>query len=177
MQNLIDFAPLNIGSGTTNLSYRQLLSYKFNKGFYVDLRASYTYRSNVPNIHRDFYYDQGSAYYSNEVNVPDLFDWAGAVGFSNKKVLAEVSYESYNCFGGGDMRTWDPGFPSNKMNATMIAGRFDYYFSKPKGLNSSLNAGYTLTGRNVGQSFYAGITVNYIFPVWGVKKSEDKPVK
>jgi hypothetical protein len=174
---LIDFAPLNIGTGTTNISYRQLLSYKLNLGFYFDLRGTYTYRSNVPNIHRDFYYDQGSAYYSNEVSVPDLFDWAGAAGFSNKKLLAEINYESYSCFGGSDIRTWDPGFPSNKMNATMIAGRFDYYFSKPKGLNTSLNAGYTLTGRNVGQLTYVGLAVNYIFPAWGTKKAEDKPVK
>lgn len=173
---LIDFAPLNIGSGTTNFSYRQLISYKLNKGFYIDLRGNYTYRSNVPNIHRDFYYDQGHAYYSDEVVVPNLFDWAAAVGFSNKKILTEISYQSYSCFGGSDMRTWDPGFPSNKMDATVIAGRFDYYFSKPKGLNTSLNAGYTLTGRNIGKSTYIGLAVNYIFPVWGKKITEDKPV-
>src|SRR6185295_13385755 len=146
------------------------------KGFYVDLRGSYTYRSNIPNIHRDFYYDQGQAYYTNEVTVPDLFDWAGAVGFSNKKLLAEVSYQSYSCFGGSDMRTWDPGFPTNNMNGSVIAGRFDYYFSKPRGLNTSLNAGYTLTGSNIGKSTYIGLAVNYIFPVWGEKKTEDKPV-
>ncbi len=174
---LIDFAPLNIGTGTTNISYRQLLSYKLKKGFYADLRGNYTYRSNVPDIHRDFYYDQGGAYYSNEVKVPDLFDWAAALGFSNKKLLAEVNYLYYYCFSGGDIRTWDPGFPSNKMNATMIAGRFDYYFSKPKGLNISVNGGYTLTGRNTGKSTFAGIAVNYIFTAWGEKKTDDKPVK
>jgi len=173
---LIDFAPLNIGVGTTNISYRQLISYKLNKGFYMDLRGNYTYRSNVPNIHRDFYFDQGQAYYSNEVSVPDLFDWAAALGFSNKKILAEVNYQAYSCFGGSDIRTWDPPFPSNKMNSTVIAGRFDYYFSKPMGLNISLNAGYTLAGRNIGKSTYAGLAVNYIFPLWGKKKTEDKPV-
>lgn len=173
---LIDFAPLNIGSGTTNISYRQLLSYKLNKGFYFDLRGNYTHRSNVPNIHRDFYYDQGHAYYSNEVNVPDVFDWAGAIGFSNEKLLAEINYQSYTCFGGSDIRTWDAPFPTNKMNGSVIAGRFDYYFSKPKGLNTSINAGYTLTGRNVGKSTYIGLAVNYIFPLWGAKKTEDKPV-
>lgn len=173
---IIDFAPLNIGSGSTTFSYRQLLSYKFNKGFYVDARASYTYRANIKNIHRDFYYDQGAAYYSNEVKVPDLFDWAGVLGFSNGKILAEVSYQSHTCFGGSDIKIWEPGFPTNKMEATEIAARFDYYFKKPKGLNINIMGGYTLTGRNIGKSTYAGLAVNYIFPLWGAKKSEDKPV-
>src|SRR4030095_14252661 len=59
---LIDFAPLNLGLGTTNLSYRQMISYKLDKGFYADLRGTYTYRSNIPDIHREFYYDQNNAY-------------------------------------------------------------------------------------------------------------------
>jgi hypothetical protein len=117
------------------------------------------------------------AYYSNEVKVPDLFDWDVTLGFSNKKILAEVDYLSYSCFGGSDIRRWDPGFPSNKMNATEIAARFDYYFSKPKGLYPSLMAGYTLTGRNIGKSAFASLAVNYTFPVWGKRKSDDKPTQ
>jgi len=171
---LIDFAPLNIGPGCTEISYRQLFTYQFNNGFYAHVRANFTYRSNVPDIHRDFYYDQGSAYYTNEVNVPDLFDWAGAVGFSNKKFIAEINYQAYSCFGGGDIRTWDPGFPSNKMNSTVIAGRFQYYITKNRALFTNLTGGYTLTGRNIGKSTYAGLALEYTFPVWGGKKSEDK---
>jgi hypothetical protein len=174
---LLDFAPLSIGTGTTNISYRQLVSYKLDKGFYLDLKGTYTYRSNVADIHRDFYFDQNNAYYTNEVEVPNLFDWDVTLGFSNKKILAEVNYLSYSCFGGGDMRVWDPGFPSNKMDATEISARFDYYFSKPRGLYPSVIAGYTLTGRNVGKSTFAGISLNYTFPVWGKRKAADKPTQ
>ncbi|MFI5134913.1 MAG: transporter [Chitinophagales bacterium] len=174
---LVDFAPLSIGTGTTNLSYRQLVSYKLDKGFYLDLKGNYTYRSNIPDIHRDFYYDQGGDYYTNEVNVPDVFDWAVAVGFSNKKLLAELSFLSYNTLGGSDIRLWDPGFPTNNIDANSINGRFDYYFSKPKGLNFSVNTGYVVSGRNTGQSLYGNIGVNYFFPIWKERPAEDKPVK
>lgn len=170
---LVDFAPLNLGSGTTNLSYRQMVQYKLNKGFFVEAKANYTYRSDISDIHRDFYYDQGEAYYSDEVYVHDVFDWAAVVGFSNEKFLAEAGYTSYNTLGGSDIRTWDPGFPTNDMDANAVTGRFDYYFSKPKGLQISATGGYTVSGRNMGQSWFANIGVDYLFPLWGKKKSAE----
>lgn len=164
---LVDFAPLNLGSGTTNFSYRQLLQYKLQKGFYAELKGNYTLRSNIPSIHRDFYYDEGNAYYENEVHVPDVFDWAAAVGFSNEHVLGEVVFSSYNTLGGSDIRNWDPGFPTNNTDANVISGRFNYYFSNPAGLQLVAKAGYTVSGRNAGQSWFGNVGVAYLFPVWG----------
>jgi hypothetical protein len=174
---LIDYAPLNLGSGTTNLSYRQLISYKLEKGIYFDGRATYTYRSNVNDINRGgFYYDEGEAYYSDEVKVPDVFDWTLAVGFSNNRLLTEASFTNYNTLGGSDIRVWEPGFPTNKANFSSVQGRFDYYFAIPKGLNFSARVGYTVAGRNVGQSWYGNLSVNYLFSAWGEKQQEAKPV-
>jgi len=164
---LVDFAPLNLGAGTTNLSYRQMLNYQLDKGFFTSLRANYTYRSNIPSIHRDFYFDQNQAYYSNEVKVDDMLDWTAALGFSNKQIFAEVSYNTINTLGGSDIRTWEPGFPTNNMDFSTLIGRFDYYFSPSGGLNLSLAGGYTLAGRNTGQSLFGSLSVNYQFPVWG----------
>ena len=166
---LVDFAPLNLGAGTTNLSYRQMLNYQLDKGFFTSLRANYTYRSNIPSIHRDFYFDQNQAYYGNEVKVDDVLDWTAALGFSNKQILAEVSYNAVNTLGGSDIRTWEPGFPTNNMDFSTVIGRFDYYFSESGGLNLSLAGGYTLAGRNTGQSLFGSLSVNYQFPVWGSK--------
>ncbi|MCY7410197.1 MAG: transporter, partial [Chitinophagales bacterium] len=45
---LVDYGPVNIGNGTTNLSYRQMFEYKFDKGLFINAKANYTYRSNVP---------------------------------------------------------------------------------------------------------------------------------
>lgn len=164
---LVDFAPLNLGNGTTNLSYRQMVTYQLDKGFFANLRGNYTYRSNIPNIHRDFYYDQGAGYYSNEVRVDDVLDWSAALGYGSKRIFAELSYNAVNTLGGSDIRIWEPGFPSNDMDFTTIAGRFDYYFSDSGGLNLSLGGGYTLSGKNVGQALFGSISVNYQFPVWG----------
>lgn len=168
---LVDFAPLNCGNGTTNLSFRQIVHYHFEKGFYFGAKANYTYRSNIPNIHRDFYYDNGSGYYSDEVLVPNIFDWIGTVGFANDHLLAELDYMSANTLGGTDIYTWEPGFPTNKVNYTTISGRFDYFFNKPDGLNIIATAGYTLSGRNAGQSMFASIGVNYLFALWHKKEA------
>jgi hypothetical protein len=164
---LIDFGPLNIGAGTTNLSYRQLIKYKMDNGFYITPLANFTLRSNVPDIHRgEFYFDNGQAYYSNEVHVPNQFDWSLAVGYQKKTFLAELGYTSLHTLGGTDIRTWDAGFPTNKVNASAIYGRYDYYMQKPHGLNFSLVAGYTVAGRNTGKPFYAALSVNYLFGLW-----------
>lgn len=164
---LVDFAPLNLGFGTTNLSYRQMAAYQTDMGLYFGARANYTYRSNVPNIHRDFYYDQGNAYYLNEINVDDVLDWTLAAGYTDAHILAEIDFNAVNTLGGSDIRTWDPGFPSNDMDAATLTGRFDYYFSKSKGLNFSVTGGYTLSGRNVGQSVFGNVGINYLFSLWG----------
>ena len=164
---LIDFAPLNLGAGTTNVSYRQMVNYQLDKGYYAGVRANYTHRSNVPDIHRDFYFDDGTAYYGNEVQVDDVLDWTASIGYSDSRILAEIDFNSYNTLGGSDIRTWDPGFPSNNTDFNTLVGRFDYYFSESGGLNISVIGGYTLSGRNAGQSILGSIAVNYQFPVWG----------
>ena len=168
---LIDFAPLNCGSGTTNLSYRQIVHYHFDNGFYFGGKANYTYRSNIPDIHREFYYDNGAGYYNNEVFVPNVFDWIGTVGFANDHLLAELDYMSANSLGGTDIAIWEPGFPTNNVDYTTISARFDYFFNKPDGLNITASAGYTLSGRNAGQSMFGSIGVNYLFALWHKKET------
>lgn len=168
---LVDFAPLNCGAGTTNLSYRQIINYQLDKGWYIGGKAMYMYRSNIPNIHRDMYYDQGAAYYTNEVFVPNIFEWMGAIGFRNEHLLAEINYIENNTLGGSDIFTWEPGFPTNNVDLTMLTGRFDYYFNKPNGLNITAAVGYTLAGRNAGQSMFASIGINYLFAIWQKKEA------
>ena len=171
---LIDFSPLNIGNGTTNLSYRQMFKYKLDKGFYADLKGNYTWRSNIPSIYREFYFDEGEAYYTNEVDVHNIFDWALAVGYSKPKYMVEAGFTSINTLGGGDIRTWDPGFPTNNVDASSVYGRFDYFLTEGKGFNFSLIGGYTVAGRNTGQPWFANLSLNYLFPVWGKSSGEEE---
>lgn len=169
---LVDFAPLNIGWGTTNLSLRQMASYSTEKGFFVGLKGNYTYRSNIGSIHRDFYYDQGQAHYGNEVMVHDIFDWTTAIGYNTGRLLLEVDLNGVNTLGGSDIRAWDPGFPTNNMDFTTLTGRFDYYFTEGRGFNISLTGGTTLAGRNVGKAVFGNLTLNYLFPVWGQNQTD-----
>ena len=170
---LVDFSPLSIGAGTTNWNYRQMLAYTFEKGFYVQAKGNYTLRSNIPDIHRDFYYDDGNSYYGNEVHVYDIFDWSAVVGFSNEHFKAEAVYSAYNTLGGTDIRTWDAGFATNNVDANAIIGNFEYYFSKPKNLEISATIGYTVSGRNTGQSGFGSIGLDYYFPLWHKKEAAE----
>lgn len=170
---LIDFTPLSLGSGTTNLNYRQMLAYRIEKGFYVQAKANYTYRSNVSDIHRDYYYDDGNSFYGNEVHVYDVFDWTAVLGFNNQRFKAEAFYSSYNTLGGTDIRTWDAGFPTNNVEAGSLGANFEYYFSKPHGLQVTGGVGYTVSGRNSGKPVFANIGIDYYFPLWGKKKEAE----
>lgn len=170
---LVDFAPLNLGWGTTNLSLRQMASYITEKGYFVGLKGNYTYRSNISNIHRDFYFDQGQAHYGNEVYVHDIVDWTAAIGYNTGRLLLEVDLNQTNTLGGSDIRAWDPGFPTNNVDFTTVTGRLDYYFNEGRGINISLTGGYTLAGRNAGQSIFGNLAINYLFPVWG--QQADQP--
>ncbi len=164
---LVDFAPLNIGNGTQNLSYRQLVKFQLTSGIYTNATANYTRRSNIASIHRGgFYYDGNEAYYSDEVRVPDAYDLSVALGYQSTRVLAEAGFTHYQTLGGTDMRTWDVGFPANNVDASTVYLRLDYYFKTPKGLNLSLVGGNTIAGRNHGKPFYFSLAMNFLFGLW-----------
>ncbi|MCS6917556.1 MAG: hypothetical protein RMK52_09055 [Chitinophagales bacterium] len=171
---LIDYMPLSIGWGTTNLSYRQMAKFRLNAGWYVDGKVNYTWRSNIKDIHRgSFYYDNGNAYFTDEVYVPNTMDYAAAFGYQSNRLLAEVGLTVYSTLGGSNIRTWDVPFVTVNSDYTTAYGRIDYYFRNPGGLNLSLVAGQTLAGLNAGKPYYASLSINYLFTLW----AEPKPVQ
>lgn len=163
----VDFMPLSIGGGTTNLSYRQMAKFRLQQGWYADGKANYTWRSNIKNISRgSFYYDQNNVYYTDEVYVPNTLDFAAALGYQSNRILAEIGFTVYNTLGGSDIRTWDVPFVTINSDYTTVYGRFDYYLSNPGGLNFSLVAGQTLMGSNAGKPYYVALSINYLMALW-----------
>ena len=119
----IDFLPLSIGLGSTNLSGRLTADYQLGI-FYVTASGAYTWRSNV-DLDRTSYYTTG-IHYTNEVQMPDMVNGNFNIGIRKKYVIAEAVLMNTTTIGGFDMRKNDMPFVSNKMNMTSLGVHAKY---------------------------------------------------
>ncbi len=159
-----DFLPLSIGMASTTLSGRFTTNYQMNNGLYVNASAAYTNRSNVK-LDRPAYYTDGKYYSTNEVWMPNVFDFIVDVGYHKGPLQTEVFYTQMNTLGGGDIRRQDMPFVSNKMNASKVGALVMYYLPFPKNMAVRLSGNYTVAGRNVGQttSLLGGLLYTFYF--------------
>jgi len=157
---VVDYLPLSIGLGTTNLLGRVILHYKLDK-FFVRGSAAYVWRSNTY-LDRNAYYTT-SMHLTNEVEMPDQMNFNGSLGYQYKYLIAEAMVENVTTLGGFDIRKNDMPFPSNKMNATDLVAHVKY--TLPFNTHISLDGifGYTVAGRNVGQATSFMIGAYYVF--------------
>ena len=146
-----DFYPLSIGSGSRRVSGRLTLDYRARQGFYLDATAAYTWRGNVT-LDRPAYYTDGHLHLSDEVAMPDVFDYTLRAGYLGGSLQVPISFSQQFTLGGGDIRRQDAPFVSNRMDASRLDALVMYYLPKPRNLALRLGATYTLEGRNVGQS-------------------------
>jgi hypothetical protein len=159
-----DFYPLSIGSSSDRFSGRLTLYFKTQQGFYVDASTAYTFRGNVT-LNRTAYFTGDAMYLSNEVEMPDLFDYTVSLGYLKGGLQVPISFTQQFTRGGGDIRRQDMPFVSNRMNASRLSALVVYYLPKTKGLAVRAAAGYTLDGRNVGQAttFTGGLMYTFTF--------------
>jgi hypothetical protein len=157
-----DFMPLSIGSASDRLSLRSTLSFKTRQGFYVDASAAYTFRGNVT-LNRDAYFTGGAMYLSDEVEMPDVFDYTVSLGYLKGGLQVPVSFSQQLTRGGGDIRRQDMPFVSNRMNASRLSALVMYSLPNWKSLAVRLAGGYTVDGRNVGQATTLTAGLMYTF--------------
>jgi len=146
-----DFLPLSIGLASTTVAGRLNANYRFLKRWFVNGSAGYTWRSNVT-LDRPSYYTEGQLFLTDEVDMPNVFDYFISAGYLYKGLQVELNLIQQNTLGGDDIRRQDMPFVSNKMNYVKGGVLVMYYLPKPKGMAVRGSAMYTLAGRNVGQS-------------------------
>jgi hypothetical protein len=154
-----DYLPLAIGMKSKTLSGRLLLDYVKGK-FFVTASGTYTWRSNIT-IGRTSYYTT-SEHLTNEVEMPDQMSFNFRTGYRSNSLVVEAVASNMTTLGGFDMARNQPPFPSNKMNSTMVGGSFKYYIKGFEQLSIIGGGGYTVAGRNVGQSTMFDIGAFYI---------------
>ncbi|MGN6618172.1 MAG: hypothetical protein ACTHJ5_13445 [Ilyomonas sp.] len=157
---VIDFLPLSIGLGSTNLTGRALVDYQV-KSFFVTLGGAYVWRSNVK-LDRTSYYTT-EQHITNEVKMPDMATFNFSAGVRKKYLVAEALVTNMTTLGGFDIRKNDMPFPSNKMNSTVVGAHIKYTLPSYSHLEFVADANYVIKGRNVGQGTTLSGGVYYIF--------------
>ena len=158
-----DFFPLSLGFGSKRLSGRGTLSVQPAPGWGVTGSTSYTLRSGVT-LDRPFYFTDGQMFFTDKVDLANVFDYILSVGVTKRKVAAAFAFTQQRTLGGGDIRRQDMPFVSNRMNFSRLGGMVGVPVPAMESLAVQLQYGYTVAGRNVGQSSTFTATLSYRLP-------------
>ena len=156
----IDYLPITIGLGSTNLTGRVMADFQ-HKRFTVTASAAYIWRSNVK-IDRSAYYDT-QMHLTNDVKMPDAAQFQLRTGYRGKYILAEALVTNLTTLGGFDITRNNMPFPSNRMNMTTVGASIKYTLKSYTHLSLLAGANYTVAGRNVGQSRAFNLGAFYAF--------------
>jgi hypothetical protein len=166
-----DFLPMSIGLASTTATARVNVNYSLDeKGPYINTTAAYTLRSNVT-LDRPAYYSDGVHYSTNEVDMPNVFDYKIDVGYHKGPLQVEASWIQMVTLGGGDIRRQDMPFASYRMNSSRVGGLVMYYLPWPKNFGVRGMVTQVVTGRNVGQS--TSVMGGLLYTIYFKKKSDE----
>jgi len=148
-----DFQPMSIGLHAKTIAPRATLNFQGLGGLYVNGSAAYVIRGNVT-LDRNYYYTNGQLYLSNQVAMPNQFDYVVSAGYRAHGVMFVGNFEEQQTRGGGDIRPQDLPFVSNRMNfkkagASAVVPIPLHLF---RGLQYWFTYSDTFDGRNVGES-------------------------
>lgn len=154
-----DFLPMSIGLRSKNLSLRGMVDYQIGTWF-TTLSATYIRRNNIT-IDRTAYYTT-EMHYTNKVKMPDAVAGQLRIGYRKSGLIAEAILDNWTTLGGFDITKNNMPFPSNRMNATRVGVNAKFENVLIDGLALIGGGGYTLAGRNMGQSSSFTIGAFYI---------------
>jgi hypothetical protein len=146
-----DFLPMSIGMGSRRLSGRLTAQFHAKKGWFLRGTGAYTWRGRVT-LDRPAYFTDGQLHMSDEVAMPDVFDYSVSAGYLSKGLHVPVSFSQQFTLGGGDIRRQDMPFVADRMNVSRLDAVVMYYLPKPANFSVRLGAMHTLSGRNVGKA-------------------------
>lgn len=146
-----DYQPLSIGLASKRVSGRLTLDFRARQGWFITGSTAYTWRGKVT-LDRSSYYTDGQLYLSNEVAMPEVFNYTVGVGFARPGLMVPVMFSGQRTLGGGDCRRQDMPFVSNRMNYSRVNATVMYHVPQVRNLVSQFGYSYTMDGRNVGQS-------------------------
>jgi hypothetical protein len=159
-----DFLPLSIGLASRRYSGRVSASFNATAGWFVHASGAYTWRDKVT-LDRPLYFTDSRLFLSDEVAMPDVFDYTVSAGYSRPGLHVPISFSQQATLGGGDIRRQDMPFVSNRMDFSRLEALVMYTLPKTKNLALRAAATHVINGRNVGQSttLTAGLLYTFHF--------------
>ena len=157
-----DFMPLSIGSASRRVSGRLTAHFAPIRGWFVTGSAAYTWRDNV-RLDRSSYFTEDRLFLTNEVDLPNVLDYALTGGYSTGSLMASLSWSAQRTRGGGDIRRQDMPFVSNRIDFSRVGAALEYGLPALPDLRLQLGYAYAFDGSNVGQAATATIGVSYSF--------------
>ena len=146
-----DLQPLSLGANSKTLSGRTTLNYLGHRGLYINGTAAYNLRGNVT-LDRSSYFTNNQLYFSNEVAMPNQFNFGASVGYRKDNIELVGDYSQQQTRGGGDIRPQDSPFVSNRTNYSKAGATLKVPIPKLKNLQYWFLYSNTFQGRNVGQA-------------------------
>ena len=155
-----DFLPMSIGLESKNLSLRGMADYQRGSWFGT-VSGTYVVRSNIT-LDRNSYYTT-EMHYTNEVEMPDAATFQLRLGYRGSLMGVEAIVNNWTTLGGFDITRNNMPFPSNRMNSTTVGLNIKCNPRAFPGMSLIANGGYTVAGRNVGQSLGINAGLFYVF--------------
>lgn len=147
-----DFLPLSIGTGSRRATGRVTADFEADAGWFVGASGAYTRRGNVK-LDRPAYYTDDRMYFTNEVAMPDVAEYAVSAGVRRGRLHVPVSVSGQRTLGGGDIRRQDMPFISNRMDFVRLDVLATYALPAPvSALSVRGGVSHVVRGRNVGQA-------------------------
>ncbi len=161
-----DAQPFSIGFGSKTGNAKLIVNYKLNNGIYLTAHGAYTLRGNVK-VDRSAYLSGRTMINSNEVALPDVFDYAVRLGVQKKHIQADIFLDQSGCVSGDDIRRQDMPFLTNKMQMMNVGAMAKYIMDN--GLEFQATATQCIAGRNAGQITNFSVALLYTFQLFGKK--------
>jgi hypothetical protein len=158
-----DLQPLSLGTHSKTIAGRTTLNYLGHRGLYINGTAAYTLRGNVT-LDRSSYYTNGQLYLSNEVAMPNQFNFGTGVGYRKNNLEIVGDFSQQQTRGGGDIRPQDMPFVSNRTNFSKAGATLKIPIPKLKNLQYWFLYSNTFQGRNVGQANTITTGLMYTLP-------------
>ncbi len=146
-----DLQPLSIGLHSKTIAPRATVNLQFHDGFFTNGTGAYVFR-NIVTLEVPYYYTNGKLYFSNQVSMPNQFQYTVAAGYLKHELMISAELIEQQTRGGGDIRRQDMPFISNRMNDSRVGFRSQIPIPKIRNVQAWFADDFTYTGRNVGQA-------------------------
>ena len=159
-----DDQPLSIGNHSRTIAPRATVNLRMWDRLYADATAAYVFRD-IVKLDRPYYYTNGQFVLSNQVPMPNQFQYSVSAGYFHHDLLLVGEFIQQQTRGGGDIRRQDMPFISNRVNLSRYGARAQVPIPHLHNLQAWFAFDKTYDGRNVGESDTFTSAVMYSVPL------------